>query len=177
MIDRFTRAEILIDSPHIPRDCARFRICFSHNPAVPPICCVGEVYRPRLGDPVVKIDEPIPAIPVGGVVRVVCTLTNPGTSVIRVPLLFLAEDGALDLEETEEPGLAIGSSIATQVVSISPRASEKVTIPVRLPADSGSDIAPLAIYVGASSLEDIAKVGVCTRPMESTCLFFPYFNV
>ena len=143
-----------------PGDCARFKICFSHNPLVPPTCCISTVYRPGLDEPVVKIADTPVVVPIGGVVPVKISLSNPGTTVLRVPVLFFSEDGALDLGDGEPgPGGADIAGIATRVVSLSPGESQDLTIDVRLPEDSGSDHAPLAIFVGAESLEDLADAG------------------
>ena len=154
-----------------PGDCARFKICFSHNPLVPPTCCISTVYRPGLDEPVVKIADTPVVVPIGGVVPVKISLSNPGTTVLRVPVLFFSEDGALDLGDGEPgPGGADIAGIATRVVSLSPGESQDLTIDVRLPEDSGSDHAPLAIFVGAESLEDLAYRGEgcgINRPLTS----------
>lgn len=141
-------------------DCARFKIAFTHSASVPELCCISEVFRPRADRPVIKIDEPIFAVPIGGIVPIKVTLSNPGTSILRVPVLFFSEDGSLDLGD-KEPG-PIGTELvgtATRVVSLSPGSSQEISIPVRLPADAGVPFAPLAIYIGAESIEDIAKAG------------------
>jgi len=113
-----------------------------------------------LDEPVVKIADTPVVVPIGGVVPVKISLSNPGTTVLRVPVLFFSEDGALDLGDGEPgPGGADIAGIATRVVSLSPGESQDLTIDVRLPEDSGSDHAPLAIFVGAESLEDLADAG------------------
>jgi ribosomal protein S27E len=143
-------------------DCARFQICFSHNPLVPVMCCYAEIYRPKPGEPVIKIDTAIPAVPIGGTVPIKVTVVNPGDTPLSVPVLFFSEDGALNLGEKQLPGPIVADTFENEsprIVSLNGGESRDITVNVSLPQDPRTPFVNLAIFIGADSLDNVADVG------------------